>query len=251
MKYLFIFIFSLLSIRGAHSLELKDLRAEASSPLTTNAKYVVYTGTALTLALVAFKSGIVDPFQKSQSTSKPLGSSSHYGDLFGQLIPNLAYAGGAAMLSRGDRAMGMLKATAYSSALITAMKYTIQEKRPDGSERNSFPSGHTTTAFAFAGYVAKEHGWKWGAPAMAMAGFTGFSRINDNRHYLHDVVAGATIGLAYGWGMSEYLSRKKAPTPQPPTADPKKTPEPPKDEGPFIVPIIDRDLAGVGIQGEF
>ena len=28
------------------------------------------------------------------------------------------------------------------------------------------------------------------------------SRMNDNRHYLHDVLAGMTIGMAYGVGLS-------------------------------------------------
>ena len=42
---------------------------------------------------------------------------------------------------------------------------------------------------------------------LALAGTVALSRMNDNKHYLHDVVAGATIGTAYGLGI--YFRRKK------------------------------------------
>lgn len=57
--------------------------------------------------------------------------------------------------------------------VATALKYTVREPRPDNSqEKNSFPSGYTTTAFAFATVVAIEHEWYWGVTAMGMAGMT-------------------------------------------------------------------------------
>ena len=80
---------------------------------------------------------------------------------------------------------------------------TVREPRPyDGSVRTSFPSGHSTTAFAFASYVTAEHGiLPFGVFATGLATLTAASRMNDNKHYLHDVVAGATIGTAYGLGL--------------------------------------------------
>ncbi|MGZ3788381.1 MAG: phosphatase PAP2 family protein, partial [Bacteriovorax sp.] len=68
---------------------------------------------------------------------------------------------------------------------------------------HSFPSGHTTTAFAFASFVASEHPWYVGVPAYVMASYVGICRMQDNYHYLHDVLAGATIGMSYGIALSQ------------------------------------------------
>lgn len=96
----------------------------------------------------------------------------------------------------------MFLASAYAAGSATILKYSVREPRPyNGSVRTSFPSGHTTMAFAFASVVGAEHGWLWAVPAYAMATVTGIARINDNMHYLHDVTAGATIGIAYGLGL--------------------------------------------------
>jgi membrane-associated phospholipid phosphatase len=64
------------------------------------------------------------------------------------------------------------------------------------SSRASWPSGHTAQAFALASSVSDEIG----SPAASLglytlASLTGWSRINDNRHWLSDVVSGALIGI--------------------------------------------------------
>jgi membrane-associated phospholipid phosphatase len=105
-----------------------------------------------------------------------------------------------------DRVILMSKATLYSGALTDVIKFTFNEKRPNGS-KYSFPSGHTTTAFAFSSVVMMEHSLPLGIAANAMAAFVGFSRMNDNAHYLQDVIAGATIGTMYGMGV--YYAQKK------------------------------------------
>ena len=48
--------------------------------------------------------------------------------------------------------------------------------------------------------VSIHHPWYIGVPAYALASFVGLSRVNDNKHYIHDVLAGATIGTAFGYG---------------------------------------------------
>jgi membrane-associated phospholipid phosphatase len=95
----------------------------------------------------------------------------------------------------------MFKATAYAAFVTTVIKYAAREPRPNNiQEKNSFPSGHTTTAFAFASVVAVQHEWYWGMLALGGAGLTAYSRMNDGRHFLHDVLAGMTIGTSYGLG---------------------------------------------------
>ncbi|MBQ9362198.1 MAG: phosphatase PAP2 family protein [Bacteroidaceae bacterium] len=97
----------------------------------------------------------------------------------------------------------MLASSALSyaamAALVNAAKYTIKEQRPDGSSRNSFPSGHTATAFASATILHKEYGltrslW-YSVAGYAIATGTGVMRVMNNRHWASDILAGAGIGI--------------------------------------------------------
>ena len=97
----------------------------------------------------------------------------------------------------------MVVSDAFSVAVMTAavngLKYTVARPRPDGSSRNSFPSGHTATSFMVAAMLHEEYGWRspWiSFGGYAVASFTGISRIINNRHWASDVVAGAVIGMA-------------------------------------------------------
>jgi membrane-associated phospholipid phosphatase len=64
------------------------------------------------------------------------------------------------------------------------------------SANESFPSGHTTVAFAFAASLADEIHNRWVTAALyAGAAGTGWSRMNDHRHWLSDVLGGAALGI--------------------------------------------------------
>lgn len=238
-------LFLILFSSQSYAWNMQDFKDESLSPFTTSARNVLIVGTGLTLGVLIFEDSIVDPTQEEVVNHKPLGSLSKFGDLSGQMLPNALYAIGQALAGvSGDpmgynRAMGMLKASAYASGVTTALKYTIREPRPTNghNERNSFPSGHSTTAFAFSGYVLEEHGWGWGIPALTVSSFVAASRINDNRHYLHDVLAGATIGLAYGIGISK--------------VDKAKREKGEKEAGLTIVPIFDSNTKGLALIKEF
>lgn len=93
------------------------------------------------------------------------------------------------------------------AGIVNPIKYSAKEMRPDGSTRNSFPSGHTATAFVSATILHKEYGlthspW-YSVGGYAVATATGVMRVLNNRHWVSDVMAGAGIGifsteLAYG-----------------------------------------------------
>lgn len=106
-----------------------------------------------------------------------------------------------------------LEASIIASCIIApTLKFVVGRARPDQSPdenddykpfsgNNSFPSGHTTQAFAIASVIAntyRDHWWA-GALAYGVAGTVGYARINDNQHYLSDVLAGALIGGFVGW----------------------------------------------------
>lgn len=185
-----------------------SIKQDLASPVTTSAAYVFWSGTAITTYLLLSEDQISDKATSNTANRKPLGDASKLGDLYGQVYPNAIYflgMGAKGLLVDGDesysKAGHMFRATLYAGLVTTVLKYTVREPRPDNSkEKNSFPSGHTTTAFAFATTVATEHAWYWGLLAIGGAALTGYSRMNDGRHFLHDVAAGATIGASYGLG---------------------------------------------------
>lgn len=181
---------------------------DAESPITTDAKWILLTGTGVTVAVIATQDSLSGPWERWTAKHQPLGKYSKYGNAMGQMIPNALYAGGMLVghYFGAEKALGrawmMTEATLYASLLGQIFKMQISEGRPYYSGTgSSFPSGHSLTAFSFAGIVAAEHGWYYGVPAMALATFVGYSRINDNQHRVHDVVAGATIGLTCAYGI--------------------------------------------------
>lgn len=74
------------------------------------------------------------------------------------------------------------------------LKYTVRELRPDHSNYHSFPSMHSTVAFASAAFLQRRYGWKFGAPAYAVAAYTAVGRVLAKKHHWWDCVAGAAIG---------------------------------------------------------
>jgi membrane-associated phospholipid phosphatase len=103
--------------------------------------------------------------------------------------------------------LGQAALTLGSTRLVTdGLKDVVGEKRPDGSDNRSFPSGHTSMSFAAAGTLHKRYGWEIGIPAHAVAAFVGTARVKANKHYVHDVLAGAAIGEAAAW----LITRKKS-----------------------------------------
>jgi hypothetical protein len=88
------------------------------------------------------------------------------------------------------------------AALVNSIKYTASEMRPDGSTRNSWPSGHTATSFVGATILHKEYGLTR-SPWYSVAGYgiataTGVMRVLNNRHWVSDVLSGAGIGILSG-----------------------------------------------------
>ena len=85
------------------------------------------------------------------------------------------------------------------AVFVNGIKYTAKEMRPDGSSANSFPSGHTATAFTAATILHKEYGltrspW-WSVLGYSVATTTGIMRTLNNRHWISDVLVGAGIGV--------------------------------------------------------
>lgn len=88
---------------------------------------------------------------------------------------------------------------ATMALIVNGIKYSAQEMRPDGSTANSFPSGHTATAFVAATVLHKEYGltvspW-YSVGGFAAATTTGVMRSLNNRHWISDILVGAGMGI--------------------------------------------------------
>jgi membrane-associated phospholipid phosphatase len=98
----------------------------------------------------------------------------------------------------GARVCTLLRSLAVSEGVTQALKYTVRRERPDGSGRNSFPSGHAADTFAFATALERHLGWRGAVPAYVLSSYVAASRLHENRHFLSDVVGGAAVGIIAG-----------------------------------------------------
>ena len=112
-----------------------------------------------------------------------------------------------------DRTLELATSYIALGAIVNAIKYTVQEPRPDGSTNNSFPSGHTATTFMGAELVRIEYGeeYPWlSVGAYTIATTVGVLRVYNERHWFTDVFAGAGVGLLsarIGYWLLPYTKR--------------------------------------------
>lgn len=112
-----------------------------------------------------------------------------------------------------DRTLELGVSFASLLAIGYGCKYLIHSPRPDGSDNNSFPSGHVATAFMGAELVRIEYGENnpWLAVgAYTVASAVGVLRVYNNHHWANDVLAGAGVGILsarIGYWLLPYTKR--------------------------------------------
>ena len=129
--------------------------------------------------------------QTLETAGGPLWSAAFVGGLYG-----------AARIAGDERfeaaAYDLVDAAILNVVYFQSLKLIVRRERPNGSNHQSFPSGHTSHAFAVATVFKRHYGWKIGAPAYVLASFVGASRMKEDMHYFSDVVAGAALGIIVG-----------------------------------------------------
>ena len=217
-------------------------RAQTTDTLYTPRPLIKGADALLILGFVAATAAAapVDKYftQKLQDPARQSNKYLHNGAIFFRLIGDpgslavggLTYGIGRLSGSRRAEDIGLhsVEAVLLSGAITGATKMIAGRARPykdtanslnfgllrglhGGSDYQSFPSGHTTAAFAFATIVSAEtaHWWpgsKWpiGTIMYGGAALTGVSRIYNEFHWASDVVAGAAIGTLTGIKVYRY-----------------------------------------------
>lgn len=137
------------------------------------------------------------------------------GNVLTFLLPATA-AGFTVALKDGEGALQLGASAALTLGVTYGLKYAVNETRPNGDSQ-SFPSFHASISFASAEFMRKRYGWGYGMPAYAVAAFVAISRVEAKEHYVHDVLAGAAIGIASsylftrqykGWNIQPEVDQK-------------------------------------------
>ena len=123
------------------------------------------------------------------------------GDVIQVLIPSIAY-GATLYLDDDEGEMQMYKSFASTFLITHAVKRTVNKQRPNGGD-HSFPSGHTSAAFQGAAFIHARYGSTYAIPAYVAATFVGYSRVESKNHYTTDVIAGAALGTACSFYVTE------------------------------------------------
>lgn len=195
---IFVLLFTLLPCRAGEAAADSVCMAEAFRPTKLIAPAVLFTAGAVGVNWDWYALNINIPLKN------------YAGDLRAQYGPKtidnwIQYAPVAAYVAMGAFGIGehsfpeilCAGATAYATmgVVVNAIKYTVCELRPDGSTRNSFPSGHSATAFMGAELVRLEYGGWAGVGAYTVATATAALRVYNNRHWFNDLLGGAAIGI--------------------------------------------------------
>ena len=172
---------------------------------------------------------IFGPSNHEMEFSEDFGSSKSYslGSMDKDIIPNFIFYGRLASTFLFDSFTNsnidsksyqniflFKKSLIYTYVATEVVKNLIKRERPDGSDNRSFFSGHTSTTFAASTFLALEfntfyNNWdltEKNKPLRVVfkvvtfstlygwAGYVGYSRLKDKKHFLSDVLVGAAAG---------------------------------------------------------
>jgi membrane-associated phospholipid phosphatase len=219
------------------------VNAQAQVQDTINKKTPLLVGKdALILGAFALGTGLVAPIDR-QVASRLQDSSTQANRFFGTAATGLRLLGDPGSLATGAilygigradgqrrvQALGLhsVESIVFSGLISGGLKMIAGRQRPyadvntpynfqlwrgfSDDKYRSFPSGHTTAAFAFASTLTRETQFWWphatwyiGTVFYGGAGLIGLSRMYNNQHWASDVMSGAAIGTIVGLKVVKY-----------------------------------------------
>jgi membrane-associated phospholipid phosphatase len=107
-------------------------------------------------------------------------------------------AGGIALSKDDWHGVDQLGAeTVLTVGTAFALKQLVREKRPDGSDYQSFPSDTTALAASGSTFLWARYGWQYGLPAFVATQFVSYSRVQAKEHHWYDTLASSAIAIGY------------------------------------------------------
>ena len=181
---------------------LRELKGDVRHLPSTDNLYVALAGGALALGGHPFDVQVNARLMNHYDGVNTFFAPAKY---YGGTPEQMAFSVGTYLLGRvldkprmAHLGMDFLRAQAITEMLVEPIKFAVGRERPDGSNHQSFPSGHSAITFAAAAVLERHLGWKRSLVAYAIATYVATSRLHDNVHYLSDVVFGAAVGTIAG-----------------------------------------------------
>ncbi len=140
------------------------------------------------LFAIAITAGASDTW--SQSYGNPNVTRS--GDILAIALPILGF-GSTWYFDDLDGTKQYAKGLVINLTSTELLKAAVGEQRPDGSNRKSFPSGHTASAYSAGAFVRQRYGIAYAAPLYVLGTYTGYTRVQAKKHYWHDVAGSLVV----------------------------------------------------------
>lgn len=135
---------------------------------------------------------------KASAIGGPFSSWTKAGDMM--LVMTPAYALGLSVMAQDYKGVLQLGESIVAAQIATeGIKSLKLERRPNKSDKKSFPSGHASGAFSSAMYVHKRYGLRYAITPYVMSLFTSYTRVHTRAHYWHDIAGGAAISALFTW----------------------------------------------------
>ena len=99
----------------------------------------------------------------------------------------------------------LIHGSIMDAALTLPLKEGFHRLRPNGEDHLSFPSGHAVDSFMYATVFTEHYGWKAAIPGYAIATYVAATRMEERKHHITDVAAGAAIGFLVGHTVSRRM----------------------------------------------
>jgi hypothetical protein len=200
----FLFLVLQLTAQQQNDVSVDTLHSSVETKLDLKFKQFIIPSVFIGYGIIGLESGQIKGFNSGvKDEVKEHIDEKLTIDDFSQYLPMASIYGLSALgvkSKNSTKDKTIILATSYilMGLTINAFKQTASVERPDGTSYNSFPSGHTATAFMGAELMYQEYKdvsvW-YGVSGFVVAAGTGVFRMYNNRHWLTDVVAGAGIGI--------------------------------------------------------
>jgi membrane-associated phospholipid phosphatase len=164
--------------------------------------FIAMTGALAVLAQPAFAFTV----NKAQLTS----SEKNIESLGTGIAIALPVVAGGITLLKHDRvgSAQLVVETALTVGTAYAIKHIVRERRPNGSDYQSFPSDTTALAASGSSFLWGRYGWQYGLPATALTQFVSYSRVQAHQHRWYDTLASSAIAAGYSYVLTTPFKRR-------------------------------------------